>query len=318
MPTRSALRHDPVTGPAVWTGEEMSARRNEWCVELTTEHVDELLGGKGLTTLSPLLVALVDELVSGRGFVLIRGVPVDGLTEEELERIYWRIGLQLGTPIPQNDAGDLLVHVRDEGLDFANPEVRAYQTAAPLDYHSDSSDVVGLLCVRPARQGGVSTIVSSSAVFNAAIARRPDLIPELTGTWWWDRRKKDRSRSFFQRRIFADDGGHLVSYYGRAHIESAGRGDGVPELTARQVEALDLLDELANDPAFVLNMSFRPGDIQFLNNYKIWHARTQYVDDDDPARKRDLIRLWLRVDADLHLPDDFAVGGITDRTARAT
>ncbi len=318
MSTSSSLRHEPVTGPAVWTGEEIGARPETWRVTLTPEHVAELLGGGELTTLAPVLRSLVDELVDGRGFVLIRGVPVDGLSDSELERIWWTIGLHLGTAIPQNDAGDLLVHVRDEGLDFANPEVRAYQTAARLDYHSDSSDVVGLLCVRPAREGGVSTIVSSGAVFNAALERRPDLADELLGSWWWDRRKQDLTQSFFQRRIFADDRGSMVSYYGRAHIESATRGENVPALTSRQVEVLDLLDELANDPAFVLNMSFQPGDIQFLNNYKIWHARTHYVDHDDPARKRDLIRLWLRVDADLHLPDDFAVGGITARTVNAT
>jgi hypothetical protein len=206
------------------------------------------------------------------------------------------------------------VHVRDEGLDFSDPHVRAYQTNDLLGYHSDSSDVVGLLCVRPAMEGGVSTIVSAAAVYNAAVAARPDLVDVLQSTWWWDRRKPDLDASFFQRRIFAvDDGGRFASYYGRSHIESAVRGPQVPELDARQIEALDLLDSLANDPRSVLNMHFRPGDIQFLNNYKIWHARTSYVDHPQPELQRDLYRLWLTLRVPMHLPDDFRHGGITDR-----
>ena len=119
-----------------------------------------------------MLASVVERLVHGHGFVLLRGLPVQELAEAELERLFWGIGQHLGIPIPQNDAGDVLVHVRDEGLDFDDPTVRAYQTNDRLGYHSDSSDVVGLLCVRPAMEGGVSTIVSAAAVHNAA-DRRP-------------------------------------------------------------------------------------------------------------------------------------------------
>jgi hypothetical protein len=165
-------------------------------------------------------------------------------------------------------------------------------------------------------EGGVSTIVSAAAVHNAAIAARPDLADVLAAPWWWDRRSADLDTSFFQRRIFGVEAdGRFASYYGRSHIESAVRGPHVPALTDRQVEALDLLDSLANDPAFALNMHFRPGDAQFLDNYLIWHARTPYVDFPDPGRKRDLYRLWLTMREPLALPDDFRAGGITERSA---
>ena len=315
-------------GPAVWRGVDM-ARRTDWCTELMPAHVAELLVATagvadrpladidreafGLPTLGPVLDAVLDELVDGRGFALLRGVPVDGLDEPALERLYWGLGTHLGIGIHQNDAGELLVHVKDQGLDFSNPEVRGYQTAQRLEYHSDSSDVVGLLCVHPAREGGVSTIVSAGAVFEEAVRRRPDLVTVLTAPWWWDKRKPDLTESFFQRPIFTVHEGAVVSYYGRAHIESAGRGPHVPELRAEQVAALDLLDDIANDAAFVLPMDFRPGDVQLLNNYRIWHARTAYVD--DPARPRDLYRLWLTLRTDIALPTAFQTGGITDRTA---
>jgi Taurine catabolism dioxygenase TauD, TfdA family len=315
-------------GPAVWRGAEL-ARRADWCTELASAHVAELLAATArvadrplvdidrdafpLPTFAAVLDAVLDDVVSGRGFALLRGVPVDGLDEAALERLYWSLGTHLGIGIRQNDAGDLLVHVKDQGLDFANPEVRGYQTAQRLEYHSDSSDVVGLLCVHPALEGGVSTIVSAGAVFEEAIRLRPDLAAVLSAPWWWDKRKPDLTESFFERPIFAVHDGAVVSYYGRAHIESAVRGPQVPELTAGQIAALDLLDEIANDPAFVLPMDFRPGDVQLLNNYRIWHARTAYVD--DPDRPRDLFRLWLTLRQDIALPTAFQTGGITDRTA---
>ena len=315
----------------MWRGADM-ARRADWCTELAPAHVDELLAATagvadrpladidrdafGLPTLGPVLATVLDDVVTGRGFALLRGVPVDGPDGATLERLDWGLGAHLGIGITQNDAGDLLVHVKDQGLDFSNPEVRGYQTAQRLEYHSDSSDVVGLLCVHPALEGGVSTIVSAGAVFEEAVRRRPDLTSALTAPWWWDKRKPDLATSFFQRPIFTVHDGAVVSYYGRAHIESAVRGPEVPELTAEQVGALDLLDDIANDPDFVLPMDFRPGDVQLLNNYRIWHARTAYVD--DPARPRDLYRLWLTLRQDIALPAAFQTGGITDRTAAFT
>ncbi len=314
-----------------WTGAELVAQPQRWGFELTDAHAAELLEATAATagsalveidadrfrlpTLGPLLTVQLAELLAGRGFTLLRGLPIDGLDEPTIERMFWGLGVHLGDPLSQNAAGDLLVHVRDGGLDFSDPTVRAYETAARLDYHSDSSDLVGLLCIRPAPEGGVSTIVSSAAVYHEALARRPDLRPELDASWWWDRRQADLSTSFFQRRIFAvGPTGDLVSYYGRAHIESACRGPQVPALDPRRTELLDLLDELANDPAMVLDMHFRPGDVQFLNNYRVWHARTAYVDDPDPALRRDLCRLWLTVRHPLELPEDFQRGGITERT----
>jgi hypothetical protein len=233
----------------------------------------------------------------------------------QTELALWVLGLHLGIPIPQNDAGDLLVHVRDDGLDFANPTVRGYQTRQRLEYHSDSSDIVGLLCRHPAKTGGVSTLVSATAIHDEVERRRPDLAAVLREPWWFDRRKGDTPENFFQRRICAYEGGRLYTHYGRAHIESAVRGPGVPPLSPAQIEALDLVDELTNDPDFVLNMSFRVGDVQFLNNYLVMHARTDYEDWPEPERKRDLLRLWLTVRRPLALPADFAHGGITSRTA---
>ena len=317
---------------ARWRGADIE-RSSDWLVELDDGHVTELLAavdaahatGRGLReltladlplpTLGPVLEAALDDLLDGRGFVLLRGVPVGQMSTERMEIAFWAIGQHLGIPIPQNDDGDVLVHVRDQGLDFANPTVRGYQTSQQLDYHSDSTDVVGLLCRHPAKAGGVSTIVSSTEVHDEVDRRRPDLAALLREPWWFDRRKGDTPDNFFTRRICAPHAGRLLTHYGRAHIESAVRGPQVPPLTAQQVEALDLFDEITNSPEFVLNMHFRPGDVQFLNNYLVLHARTDYEDWPEPERKRDLLRLWLTVRRELDLPDDFVHGGITARQA---
>jgi hypothetical protein len=319
--------------PSSWRGPDLE-NSDDWLVALTGAHVDELVAAAdtaratgralpeltrddlALPTLGPVLEHVLHEhLLDGRGFVLLRGLPVAELTPAQVELAFWAVGLHLGIPIPQNDAGDVLVHVRDQGLDFANPTVRGYQTRQALDYHSDSSDMVGLLCRHPARVGGVSTLVSATALHDEVERRRPDLAALLRAPWWFDRRKGDTPDNFFTRRICAPHNGRLYTHYGRAHIESAVRGPGVPALTDDQVAALDLVDELANSPEFVLNMRFRVGDIQFLNNYCVLHARTDYEDWPEPERKRDLLRLWLVARDPLDLPDDFARGGITSREA---
>jgi hypothetical protein len=319
-------------GAASWRGCDLATHR-DWIVPLGDPHVAELvdvvdhllatgtplgaiaLEDVRLPRLGPVLTGALDELLDGRGFVLLRGLPVDALTTAQVECAFWCMGLHLGIPIPQNDAHEMLVHVRDAGLDFADPTVRGYQTNQRLDYHSDSTDVVGLLCRQPARSGGVSTIVSSTAIHDELERRRPDLAALLREPWWFDRRKADTADNFFTRRICAAHNGRLYTHYGRAHIESAVRGPQVPALRADQVEALDAFDALANSPELVLDMAFQPGDMQFLDNYKILHARTDYVDWPEPERRRDLLRLWLTVRRPLDLPADFTQGGITNRDA---
>ena len=317
-----------VGGPAAWRGPEL-ARRSDWKIELTVPQQTELLEA---------LVARVADHVahdddSGlpaaharpgarrrqararrRPRVRARARCPDRRPDTRADRVaLLGIGLHVGHPIHQRTEDDLLVYVRDQGVDPNSPLVRGYQTAARLDYHCDSSDVVGLLCVRPAASGGVSTIVSSVAVHDELVRRSPALAALLHEQWWHDRKSGDDLSSFFECSVFGSRDGRLFAHYGRAYMESASRHPDIPALSADRVAALDALDALTNSPDFVLNMDFRPGDIQFLNNYTVMHARTEYVDHPEPSRKRELIRLWLVMDGDLGLPDDFAAAGIVSR-----
>jgi hypothetical protein len=320
-------------GPAVWTGDEMRAR-SDWMIELSPEHIAELSAALEavdrpgvelaeidkadfpLPTLAPVLADMVDELMDGRGFVLVRGVPVESLTEHQVELMTWGLGLHVGIALQQGAGANLLMHVRDQGVDPKSPLARGYQHRAFLDYHTDTPDVVALLCIRPAMEGGVSTIVSSLAVHNEIVRTRPDLAELMYEPWWHDRRRGDDADSFFQCPIYAvNDDGKLFAYYGPDYVRSAPRGAHVPDLTSEQYEAMQLLESLNNEPRFVLDMHFQPGDVQFLNNYVIMHGRTEYADFPDEALKRDLIRLWLTIDRDLGLPESISERGLMSRSA---
>lgn len=319
-----------IGGPAAWRGADI-ADHDDWKLQLDDAHRAELLAalahvkGTGkdlrairpddfpLPTLAAAFASALDDVVDGRGFVLIRGVPIEDLSARDTELLYWGIGLYFGHPIHQKTEDDLLVYIKDQGVDPNDPLTRGFQTATRLDYHCDSSDIVGLLCVRPAKSGGVSTIISSVAVHDELVRTAPDVAGLLHDQWWHDRKTGDGLDSFFQCSIFAERNGKLFAHYGRSYMESASRHPDIPELSPERVHALDALDAVTNSPEFVLNMDFRVGDIQLLNNYTVMHARTEYQDYPEPERKRELIRLWLTVPRDLGLPDDFAHAGIVDR-----
>jgi hypothetical protein len=235
-----------------------------------------------------------DVLSQGRGFVLIRGLPVDQLSADDALLAYWAIGLHLGTPVPQNFQGELLTHVRDTGADPTDPSTRLYKTRAEQDFHTDGADIIGLLCLRTAKHGGESRIVSSVTVFNEVLFRRPDLAPVLFRDFYWHYFEPQMAeRIHFTRPICTERGGRLNTFFIPWYIRLAQELPDVPALTPEQQAAIELLESTANDPSLYLDMEFRPGDIQLLKNSVILHKRTAYEDWADPERKRHLLRLWL-------------------------
>ncbi len=329
-----------IGGPSSWRGPAMAAQADEWTIQFDEVCGEELLGA--LTTIEaagldfgrltrknfvlpavgPVLESIVDVLLDGRGFVLVRGVPVEGLSERQIELMYWGMGLYLGIALPQGAAGtDLFAHVRDEGVDrnanYGGGLLNRHSGALP--FHTDSSDIVGLLCIRPARRGGTSTIVSTAAVHDEIVRRRPDLAAVMYEPWWFDRKRGEGPDSFAQCPIYAVNGaGKLFAFYGPDLYRTAQRGAGVPKLSDRQLEAMALIDEINASPEFHLNMEFEPGEIQIINNYTVMHSRSAYEDDPDPALRRDLIRLWLTIDRDLGVPEEFAERGLTARSVAFT
>src|SRR5437588_8512555 len=301
--------------------------------ELTKSSIDLISIGSDhfpLPTLAPRLHDFLDEVLNGRGFVLIKALPVKRWTKREAAIAFLGIGAHLGSLRMQNAAGHLLGHVKDLGRSSLDPNARIYQTRERQTHHTDSCDVVGLLCLRTAKSGGLSSLVSSTTIFNEMRRRRPDLLSVLLDPIETDRRGEvpEGGKPYFSIPVFNWHEGLLSVIYQRQYIESARRFPGVAPLSPVQIEALDLFDELANDPKLSLTMELQPGDIQLVHNHTILHDRTAFEDFAEPDRKRHLLRLWVAPPNARPLPEVFAErfgsvtpgdrGGITVEGSRAT
>ena len=294
--------------------------KTDWVEEISTDQIREVEAavrdkGISLPTLGPRLHGLLDEVLNGRGFVLIRRLPVERWTRRQAALAFLMIGAQLGNLRMQNAEGHLLGHVRDLGRSSDDPNTRIYQTRERQTFHTDSCDVVGLMCLQTAKSGGLSSLVSSTTIFNEMRSRRPDLLRVLMEPIETDRRGEvpEGSKPYFNIPVFNYHDGLVSTIYQRQYIESARRFPGVAPLTSLQIEALNLFDELANDPRLNLMMELQPGDIQLVHNHTILHDRTAFEDYDEPERKRHLLRLWLAPPTARPLPEVFAerFGSIT-------
>ena len=311
----------PVEGPEVWSGAALT-NSEAWVYRLSPADVAELATAARRTMqsrlsitaiskddfvlplLAPVLAKMLDELIHGRGFILVKGIPVAACSREEIARMYWGIGRHIGDPVAQNHKGHLLGHIKDLELPDT-PGRRPYQTRIGLHYHADACDVVGLMCLHPAKTGGLSTIASSGAVYNALLARSPDLVRELCGTFYADRKEEVPADKlpYYAVSIFNFFAGYLTTVQLRTAIEAAQRFPQVPRLTERQRKALDAIQAAAE---LSLKMDFDPGDIQFLHNHTVLHARTPFEDHPETDRKRHLLRLWLSVGSGRPLPPIYA------------
>jgi len=329
MPSLDSTLPAEVRDASVWYGPEV-VRKTDWIVRLRhTEiaevetavdkfeesHLRQSVDLAPLSTLAPRLNGMLDEVMNGRGFVLIRGLPVEQWTKRQAAIAFLVIGVHLGNLRMQNGEGHLLGHVRDLGRSSEDPNTRIYQTRERQTHHTDSCDVVGLMCLRTAKSGGLSSLVSSTTIFNEMRRRRPDLLNVLMQPIETDRRGEvpEGSKPYFNIPVFNYHDGLVSAIYQRQYIESARRFSGVKPLSALQIEALDLFDQLANDPKLNLMMELQPGDIQLVHNHTILHDRTAFEDYPEPDRKRHLLRLWLAPSGARPLPEVYAerFGSIT-------
>jgi hypothetical protein len=314
------------TGAAAWYGPDVVGR-DDWLMPLSAAEIVEIeaalkplvareadiaamtAGDFPLPTLGPKLKARVtDEVLNGRGFLLMRCLPVERWSMREAATAFFGLGTHLGSARSQNGKGHVLGHVQDLGLDVADPSVRIYQTHERQTYHTDSCDIVGLLCLKTARSGGLSALVSSTTIFNEMRRRRPDLLKLLFEPVATDRRGEvpEGKKPYFEIPVFSWHRGYLTAIYQRQYIDSAQRFPDAPRLSPAHVEALDLFDALANDQRLHMFMEFRPGDVQLVHNHTMLHDRTSFVDWPEPGRRRHLLRLWLAASGARPLPETFA------------
>ncbi|MEM7409415.1 MAG: TauD/TfdA family dioxygenase [Myxococcota bacterium] len=306
----------PVGGPAAWKRADV-ADDPGWRYRLSDAEAAELQSAvsevreRGIPMGElraadfplPTLAARVAEwrhaIQHGLGFQVVSGMPLDAWDEAEASVAYWGLGLHMGTPGAQNPQGDLLGHVRDSGAATDDPFVRLYQTSANIAYHCDAADVVGLLCLRPAKSGGASRIVSSVSVFDEVQRRRPEFVPRLFEPFLLDVRNEDASGALRHFPVspcrFAE--GALATFFHSDYFRSVQRHDDVAPFTDDETALLDLYEGIAERPELYFDMELARGDIQWLSNHRILHARTEYEDHPEPEYRRHLLRLWLSLEA---------------------
>lgn len=311
----------PLTGAAAWYGKAMEAS-TEWVHALSEVELAELDGAlravraRGLDiaevtradfplpTFGDTLDRLRGDVLRGRGFVLIRGLPVDRYAMADAALIYWGIGSYFGQTVPQNGKGHLLGHVIDMGRHEHDTNSRIYQTSARQTYHVDTCDIVSLLCLQKAKSGGLSSLVSAVTIYNEMLARRPDLVPVLFRLFDADRRGEvpPGRNPYYTAPVFSWHEGELTAQMVRRYIDSARRFPELSPLRPEEIEALDFFEALADELAMF--MDFQPGDMQFVHNHQILHDRTAF--EDFPDKKRHLLRLWLCPPDGRPLPESFA------------
>lgn len=251
---------------------------------------------------------VVDQTQRGYGVALVRGIPTEQLGEDEARLLFWGLGLHLGVARPQGRKSQFMSDVRAEGGEYRSPTGRGYNTNASLDFHSDASDVVALLCRHDAKSGGESLITSSFVAHNQMLGERPDLVDLLHQPFVYSRQGEQAAEEapYYEMPIFGERNGRFACRYVRNHITGAQVAfREVPRLTPGQTEALDVFDSILARPELCFRMFLEPGDIQFLNNYVVLHSRTKFEDHPEPDRRRHLLRLWLAIPEAQMLPLSF-------------
>lgn len=246
-------------------------------------------------------------LITGLGFVVATGFPTNEVGYRHAAKSFALFSALVGSLRSQNAQGHLLGHVRDVGADIRDPKNRIYQTNRRQTFHTDSTDAVGLMCINTALEGGRSMLVSVEAVYEEFKRRRPELAAPLFSPIATDRRGEvpEGERPWFEIPVLSWFEQHLTVLYQRQYIDSAQRFPEAPPTSKTTVEALDLFDEIMNEPDMHFAMDFERGDMQFVHNHSLLHDRTEFVDHENPAQRRHLLRTWMSLPGDRPLPACF-------------
>lgn len=312
-----------IDSPLAWKGEEI-ARRDGWSYELSAREIAEIEAALDdqrarsrdplttdaadfpLPTLGPRLLRARESLETDLGSFLLRGWPAARFDTADNTRVLWGLSHHLGTPISQSARGEKVFRVEDAGFGEGHPKARGPNTSKGLHFHCDRCDVIGFLCVRQAREGGESYLVSSLTVYNEILERRPDLLALLCEPWYYKTHNVDIANPdrWCHQPIFAIEQGSFVGYVLRVLIDRAYELPELPDMTPAQKEALDFLDSVCAEPALHHRFRQEPGDLLFVNNFVNFHSRSAFVD--SPDHRRLLLRIWLSMPNSRPLPASFA------------
>lgn len=323
-PMRRAAPYTRIDGPSAWTSK--SFRSNEdFTVRLPEQARDELMkfladpmlegvgieqidsGSRDAPHLKALMKRIHHELWDGRGFLILRGLPVDGLSNAQLKAYYWLLGMHLGKPVSQSALGERIAFVQDRTPPGARQTERGYTSRRQLPLHTDAGDFMGLLCVRAAKQGGLSVASSIHAIYNTMVDRgMHDLLDRLFAGFPYHRKGEQPDDqpmvTPYKVPMLAWVEGRLCGKYVRSSIDLAintlGEWDPVDRC------ALDTFDDISWDGDHLIKFMMEPGDLYLATNWSTLHSRTAFVDHEEEERKRLILRIWLQREPRTPIPPE--------------
>ena len=249
----------------------------------------------------------VAEAHHGKGISIVRGLPREDLSQDEFRLLSWAIGLKAGVARPQGLASQYISAVQDAGTDYRAANGRGYSSNAELDFHVDVADLTILTCYNKAKSGGQSMISSGVTAHNYLTKERPDLAEIAYQHFYFSRQEEQApdEKPVYSLPLFEEESGNLFCNWNRNRVQSAQNIEGVPELSKLQKETMDFLDEILTRPELMYTMYLEPGDMQIINNYRMFHSRTGYLDYENDLKKRCLYRLWLSPPDSIKLPESW-------------
>ena len=308
------MTNSPNDIQAAWRGEELLAR-SDWHQQLSSVEATELAHatanntavGREIESLAPSarslagttigerLTKIQHNLEHGSGACLLTGLNLEDRSEDERRRWFWAIASHLGTPVSQSAAGERIFSVRDEGFKIGQPQARGPNTSKRLSFHTDRCDVIAFLCLQQAKSGGENQIASSRAIYEEMRRKRPDLVETLQQPFYYARHNVDagNDKPWCRQPIFSFCEGYFACSYLRVLIDRAYAMDELPDMTDKQREALDMIEEIAADPEMHITFRQKPGDLLLLNNWITLHRREEFEDFAESERRRHILRIWL-------------------------
>lgn len=281
-PVRPRPRPAPQTGPAVWAAAELSAA--DWMVPVGTDEAAELEAAltaaqamapvPPLTRLAPILADVAVRLDTGRGFCLLRGLPFDRHGAVAAEAALLALGLQLGKPL--NGSGPAVQRL------VGQPPAEAGTRSGPPRFHTEACDAIALLCLANGPEAPPHVLVSAGAVHNEVMRRDRAALAEL-----YEPAPLIEEGEPVARAVFTVTEGAFAARYTRHAVEQAASAPqpGAAPLPVGLRPAFDLLDAVCAEPALLLRLEPRPGDLLLFNPHLVWKLRslTEAVADAPPG-----------------------------------
>lgn len=312
---------DKLSGPLVWYADDLTER--DWLHPLDAtcmteiESVTRHLRHHQLPTIilnpddydMPACRAAMGRvrvgLESGCGFALVDRLPIDTMSKDEAKAVYWLLASMVSRPVAQKMDGTMIYDVHDTGAKaVAGSGVRPDKTNIDLTFHNDNSynnpmpDFVGLLCLKPAKRGGMSRVMSFETAHNAVVERHGDSLARLYEPFIFDRQREHSNDDVptIAEPIFENAGG-LKARLGLHQVRNGYEMTGAP-MDDETAKAIAALEDVFSDAALQFHFTMESGQFQFVNNRVIGHSRTEFEDFPEPDARRHLVRLWMRDDGD--------------------